>query len=113
MPQTAVMAVLFTPHVLTVSLSVLKSVYALWEPKYRYLIDFELGYEGEGAADAVDEGGGYWEKVKTRLEQIMMLNPFYDRPAKVVLMGDCVGSEMFQLTVLTVLVNGCKGFRRS
>jgi len=103
MPHTAVMAVFFTPNVLTVSLSVLKSAYGLWEPDYRYLIDFKLGYGGEDAADAVDDGGGYWEKVKMRLEQIMVLNPFYDRPAKVVLMGDCVGSEMFQQTLLTVL----------
>jgi len=103
MPRTAVMAVFFTPNVLTVSLSVLKSAYGLWEPDYRYLIDFELGYGGEDAADAVEDGRGYWEKVKMRLEQIMVLNPFYDRPAKVVLMGDCVGSEMFQQTLLTVL----------
>lgn len=103
MPHTAVMAVLFTPNVLTVSLSVLKSVYALWEPDYRYLIDFELGYEGEDAADAADDGGRYWEKVKMRLEEIMVSNPFYDRPAKVVLMGDCVGNEMFRQTLLTVL----------
>ncbi len=103
MPHSAVMAVPFVPNVLTVSLSVLKSVYGLWEPNYRYLIDFELGYGGEDAADAVDDGGGYWENVKMRLEQIMALNPFYDRPAKVVLMGDCVGSEMFQQTLLTAL----------
>lgn len=103
MPRTAVMAVLFTPNVLTVSLSLMKSAYGLWEPDYRYLIDFELGYGGDDATDAVDDGGKYWEKVKMRLEQIMILNPNYDRPAKVLLMGDCAGNEMFQQTLLKVL----------
>ncbi len=43
-PQKVVMAVLYTQSALTVSLSITKSAYSLFEPQYRHLEDFILGY---------------------------------------------------------------------
>ncbi len=94
-----VMAVSYTRTVLTVSLSIVASAYSLWEPSYRYLIDSELGYD---MRDLLDEEG-YWRDVKMRLEQIMIENPGYDRPAKVLLMGDCVKDKNFQIQLFEAL----------
>lgn len=94
-----VMAVSYTRTVLTVSLSIVASAYSLWEPSYRYLIDSELGYD---MRDLLDEEG-YWRDVKMRLEQIMIENPGYDRPAKVLLMGDCVEDKNFQIQLFEAL----------
>ena len=45
MPFDVVMAALYTRTALTVSLSVMKSAYYLFEPVYRHLTDFSLGYD--------------------------------------------------------------------
>lgn len=42
MTDEVVMAVLYTNAALSVSLTVIRSTYALWEPPYRYLADFDL-----------------------------------------------------------------------
>lgn len=99
MPETVVMAVLYTRTVLTLSLSKAKSAYSLWEPSNRYLIFFELGYDTRNERDENE----YWNKVKLRLGQIMIENPFYERPAKVLLMGDYVEDEIFQKQLLEAL----------
>ena len=39
------------------------------------------------------------------LEQIMIENPRHERPAKVLLMGDCVFDETFQAALLQALRN--------
>ena len=105
MSDVVVMAVLYTRSALTVSLSVLMSAYGLWEPPYRHVVDFELGYDAWNGIDDVEDDGGYWAKVKMRLDQIMVEFPLYDKPAKVMLMGDCVHDEMFQRTLLTALAD--------
>ena len=47
--DTVIMAVLYTPTALTVSLSImgLGLAYALWESSYRHWEDFELGYDSK------------------------------------------------------------------
>ena len=85
-------AVLYTNDVLSVSLSAMKSAYALWEPQYRYLADFELGHRKSLAINTED----YWGKVKLKLQEIMIENPDYDRPSLVMLMGDCTVDSVFR-----------------
>ena len=93
MPSDVVMAVLYTRTALTVSLSVMKSAYYLYEPLNRHLLDFSLGYDARSlSADEED----YWDAVGSKLEQILVENPYYKRPAKVLLMGDCVRDANFQ-----------------
>lgn len=102
MPSDVVMAVLYTRTVLTVSLSVMGSAYYLYEPPYRHLLDFSLGYDARSLHAADNE---YWDAVGLKLEQIMIENPYYERPAKVLLMGDCVQDETFQSVLKKALSN--------
>ena len=93
MPSEVVMAVLYTRTALTVSLSIMKSAYYLWEPPYRHLLDFSLGYDARPVNVAYE---GYWDAVGLKLEQLLIENSYYKRPAKVLLMGDCVQDKTFQ-----------------
>ena len=93
MPSDVVMAVLYTRTALTVSLSIMKSAYYLYEPPHRHLSDSSLGYDAR-PLNVADEG--YWDAVGLKLEQILIENPYYERPAKVLLMGDCVRDITFQ-----------------
>ena len=100
MPSEVVMAILYTRTVLTVSLSVTKSAYYLYEPSNRHLLDFSLGY-GARSLEVADKE--YWDAVGSKLEQILVENPYYKRPAKVLLMGDGVRDETFQRVLKTAL----------
>lgn len=102
MPNDVVMAVLYTRSVLTVSLSIVKSAYYLWESDTRHLEDFSLGYNARSRGASDEE---YWDAVGLRLQAIMALNPNYQRPAKVLLMGDCVHDETFQNVLQKALEN--------
>ena len=93
MPDDVVMAVLYTRNALTLSLSIMASAYYLWEPPYRHLLDFSLGYDPQPLNVADDS---YWDAVGLKLQQILIENPYYKRPAKVLLMGDCVQDKTFQ-----------------
>ena len=93
MPPEVRMAVLFTSNVLTVSLSIMESAYYLFEPDYRHLVNFTLGYNARNLEGPDEE---YWDAVGLKLEQIMAENPYYERPAKVLLMDDYVKDETFQ-----------------
>ena len=95
-----VMAVLYTDTVLSVSLSVIRSVYALWEPPYRYLADFDLGYNANVEMEKPEE---YWSAVELKLQQIMIEYPFYPRPSKVLLMGDRINDLEFKETLVRAL----------
>ena len=102
LPHEVVMAVLFTKTVLTVSLSVVHSAYFLFEPEYRHVVDFNLGFASRPVGG--DEGD-YWDTVSLKLQEIMMMNPYYDRPTKVLLMGDVVGENTFQRVLIKALGN--------
>lgn len=99
MPAEVVMAVLYTRTVLTVSLSITKSAYYLYEPGNRLVLDFSLGY---GARSLQKD---YWDAIGSKLEQILLENPYYERPGKVLLMGDCVWDETFQRVLKRALRN--------
>ena len=102
MPSEVVMAVLYTRTVLTVSLSVMKSAYYLYEPLDRHLLDFSLGYDARTlSADEQD----YWDAVGSKLEEILVDNPYFKRPAKILLMGDGVRDENFQNTLQKAMDN--------
>ena len=100
MPSEVVMAVLYTTNVLTVSLSVVKSAYYLYEPRTRYLLDFSLGYDDRAIASDEDE---YWNALRVKLGEILRVNPYFERPAKVLLMGDCVKMGRFQDALTSAL----------
>ncbi|KAL8711274.1 MAG: hypothetical protein Q9225_007136 [Loekoesia sp. 1 TL-2023] len=100
MTDEVVMAVLYTDIVLSVSLSVIRSAYALWEPPYRYLADFDLGYKSNPGMNPEKE---YWRAVEQKLQQIMIDNPNYERPSKVLLMGDRIEEPGFKETLVKAL----------
>ena len=99
MTDEVVMAVLYTDTVLSVSLSVIRSAYALWEPPYRYLANFDLGHN----ADVEMNPEEYWSAVELKLQQIMIDNPRYERPSKVLLMGDRTNDREFKETLIKAL----------
>ena len=106
MPSDVVMAVLYTRTALTVSLSIMRSAYYLFEPDYRHLADFELGYDVRLAGGS--SGMTYWEKLGSKLGQILTENPYYERPSKVLLLGDCVQDRTFVLVLEKVLRDQCE-----
>ncbi len=93
MPDDVVMAVLYTASALTVTLSVIKSAYYLWEPSYRHIEDFDLGSDAKH--DNPDETY-YWERVRDRLREIIILHQYYERPSKVLLLGESAHEKQFQ-----------------
>ena len=93
MPDHVVMAVLFTASALTVTLSVTKLAYYLWEPLYRHIEDFGLGSDAKQDNPNEDY---YWERVRDRLREIMVLHQYYERPSKVLLLGESAHEERFQ-----------------
>lgn len=99
MPSEVVMAVLYTRTVLTVSVSITKSAYYLYEPLNRHLLDFSLGYDTRSLQK------DYWDLIASKLQQILLENPYYERPDKVLLMGDCVWDETFQRVFKRALRN--------
>ncbi|KAL8676222.1 MAG: hypothetical protein Q9186_007244 [Xanthomendoza sp. 1 TL-2023] len=100
MDSEVVMAILYTRSALTVSFSVAKSAYYLYEPDNRYLSNFTLGSDARGRWASVGE---YWKQVASNLEYLMAQNPYYERPTKVLLMGDQVHDETFTQTLEAVL----------
>ena len=102
MDSEVVMAVAFTQSVLTVTLSVMESAYFLWEPDYRRLLNFTLGFES--GLRQKDETR-YWKAVETNLAKIMRKYPYYERPGKVLLMGECSNDQTFQQTLQKVLAD--------
>lgn len=95
-----VIAVLYTRSALTVSFSVTKSAYYLYESDNRYLLNFTLGSDARGQWASVGE---YWKQVAWNLEDLMARTPYYKRPVKVLLMGDQVHDETFTRILEAVL----------
>ena len=98
MPSEVVMAVVYSRTALTVTLSVVKSAYYLYEPINRHLSNFSLGYDAQ-----TRWGDNYWKEVSFNLEKIMVENPYYQRPHKVLLMGDRVDNATFLGTLKAAL----------
>lgn len=98
MTDRAVMAVGYTDTALSVSLSVIRSAYALWEPPYRYLADFDLGYQAS-LSSTVE----YWATLELKLAEILIENPNYERPSMVMLMGDRIEESKFREALNKVL----------
>lgn len=93
MPDDVIMAILYTASALTVTLSVMKSAYYLWEPPYGHIEDFTLGSDSK--YDTPDEAY-YWERVRDRLREIMALYQYYERPSKVLVLGESAHEKKFQ-----------------
>ena len=100
MCDEVVMAVLYTDTALSVSLSVIRPAYALWEPEYWYLADFDLGYNTYVEVESPEE---YWSAVWLKIQQIMIENPGYTPPSKVLLMGDRTDEREFREILVRVL----------
>lgn len=82
------------------SLSVTKSAYYLNEPLPRHLLDFSLGHDARSLEVA---DGIYWNEEASKLEQLLIENPYHTRLAKVLLMGDYVQDETFGRILKKVL----------
>ena len=96
MNSDVVMAVFFSRTVLTVTLSVMKSAYYLYESDDRHYSNFDLGYDSKPRQQGEQ---AYWNAVTQQLEAIMVENPYYKRPAKVLLTGDCIDDADFQVAL--------------
>ena len=101
MPDDVIMAVLYTASALTVTLSVMQSAYYLWEPPYRHIEDFGLGSDAKH--DNPNEAY-YWEQVRNRLREIIVMHQYYERPSKVLLLGESAHEEKF-LHILSETLN--------
>ena len=100
MPDEVVMAVLYTSSALTVTLSVMKSAYYLWEPPYRHLEDFGLG--SNATHDNPNEAY-YWERVRDRLRELLVEHQYYERPSRVLLLGESVHEKCFRHILIEAL----------
>lgn len=100
MDSDVVMGVLFTRTALTVSLSVVKSAYYLYEPESRHLLNFDLGFDSPLHHENPQD---YWSAVESQLKKFMVENPYFKRPDKVLLTGDCIEDEDFKQTLDRVL----------
>ena len=96
MDSEVVMGVLFTRTALTVSLSVVKSAYYLYEPETRHLLDFDLGFDSPLHHENPHD---YWNAVENQLKKFLVENPYFKRPDKVLLTGDCTEDEDFKRTL--------------
>lgn len=92
MPPEVVSAILYTRTALTVTLTIMRDAYYTWEPRYRRVEDFALGIDAR--CDNPSEEY-YWEKVRERLIEIMVRNQYYEKPTKVLLLGESVHDETF------------------
>lgn len=110
MPMDYVMAVLYMRTVLTVSLSIMASASYLFEPQYRYTMDFSPEYDVKCGENGDKD---YWNSVQLKLKQIMRENPNYNQLSKILLMGDCVQDETFQQILQKALDNQGQRHRRS
>ncbi|KAL6718687.1 hypothetical protein ACLMJK_002921 [Lecanora helva] len=102
MKSEVVMVVLFTRNVLTVSLSILKSAYILYEPRERHVNNFTLGYN-----DIFDDDD--WRALGAQLENVFEENPLYEAPTKVLLMGDCTQNNPF-MEILKISLRNQVGY---
>ena len=102
MDSEVVMAVAFTRSALTVTLSIMQSVYYLYEPKQRHLSNFTLGFESD--LRQKDEKA-YWKAVEIHLAIILATFPLYERPGKVLLTGECTNNQTFQKTLQKVVAD--------
>ena len=91
-PSEVVMAVLYTRFALTVSLSVTKSAYYLWELPYRHVEDFSLGRNAKYDNPREEY---YWESLRRCLLDIMVHHQYFPRPAKMLLLGESAHDERF------------------
>ncbi len=96
MPDENIMAVLYTKQALTVTLSKMASALYMWEPRYRYSEHFALGHDALGENPREEY---YWECVRQALMEIMVENPYYSRPEKVLLMGESVNDTQFRVVL--------------
>ena len=100
MDSEVVMAVLYSRTCLSVSFSIMQSAYYLYEPENRHFSNFTLGYDSQPQWASIDE---YWTEVAWNLEKLLLANPYYTRPAKVLLMGGSVHDRMFLRVLEAVL----------
>ena len=70
----------------------------MWEPPYRYLVDFDLGYQASLLSTAE-----YWTTLELKLGEILIEHPNYERPSMVMLMGDRTEEPKFRATLNKVL----------
>jgi hypothetical protein len=93
MPEEAVRVVHYSRAALLTSLVKMKTATGLWEPDNRHMESFILGSDGKAAFEDEDE---CWRAVRKHLQEIMVENPYYPRPEKILLVGDLVQDEGFQ-----------------
>jgi len=93
MPEEVVYVVDYSRAALFTSLVVMQTATGLWEPDVRHRESFTLGLDGKARFTSED---AYWSAVKQYLQAIMVENPFWKRPEKIILVGDRVETERFQ-----------------
>ncbi|KAI9767436.1 MAG: hypothetical protein M1840_005665 [Geoglossum simile] len=101
MPLENILAVHYSRTALMTSLAVIKTATALWEPDYRHLEDFTLGYD---AIDSSESEENYWDAVRNYLQELMIQYRHYERPSKIILTGDMALDETFTRVLKEAMV---------
>ncbi|KAH0536745.1 hypothetical protein FGG08_006417 [Glutinoglossum americanum] len=102
MQQESILAVHYSRKALTTSLAVMKTAVALWEPDYRHMEDFTLGYNAIGGGESEEK---YWDAVRDYLQALMVRYQHYERPSKIILTGDMALDETFTRILKEAMVN--------
>lgn len=90
-----IMPVLYTRSALTMSFAPVRGAYFLWEPSYRHRVDFDLGSDKLASLQTPEEVKRYWSQVRTKLVEVMVERPAYDKPHKIILMGESASDPEF------------------
>jgi hypothetical protein len=100
MPVENILAVHYSRTALMTSFAVMKTATALWEPDYRHMEDFTLGYDAIGG-ESEDK---YWDSVRDYLQALMIQHKHYERPSKIILTGDMAVDETFTRVLKEAMV---------
>ncbi|KAI9855694.1 MAG: hypothetical protein M1813_009656 [Trichoglossum hirsutum] len=98
----SILAVHYSRNALTTSLVVMSAATALWEPDYRHIEDFTLGYDAISGDESEEK---YWNAVRDGLQALMIQHKHYEHPSKIILTGDMALDETFTRVLKEAMVD--------
>lgn len=102
-PRDIIFPVLYTRTALTMSLAPVKGMYYIWEPSYRYRMDFDLGSDKLLSLETPQEIQDYWSQVRDKLVEVFIDRSGYDKPHKIILQGESASEPDFIRNLWTAL----------
>jgi hypothetical protein len=99
MPDNTVLAVHYSRNALTVSLAKISAAVATFEPDYRRVENFTLGFD---AISGYPNPEDYWADVKRTLLHTMVEFPGFPKPAKIMITGDMANGSFREFLEKTI-----------